>query len=375
MRRYLFVVFMLGSFGLYGQLPSDIIIIEGNVIELSSDSEFHLVSDFPLVINQSIKFQCDKDGSFSVRIPYHSDQLRIDLEKSEYQVIQPKDGNHYIESKVVPNTKYSMLIVIVSDGIDETLRKQLIDAQKEVDRLKSKNLYTNRQLQSLNKKLIDSIQVYQSRFKSFEKSIAQLEGDNQNLKKSSAAHTDTIEQLRQELLNIREDNAVLITKLSAAMEERYLKQKAQFESISTNLRLYTSRVKDLRDHLRLLESLVKSGKTTYYYKTLDNYNESYEEMEGSRDEYKNSIQHYWESDRLSQEYTDLENLIINEIHKKDLLTLNNTVNAELQKASMGKKLKMKALKKQASSSVASLNIKIENLESKVNHFLEELVIF
>jgi hypothetical protein len=375
--RYLIhqALFLLFSVQAFAQLPSDIIVVEGNVIELTSESAFNLASNMPMVINNEIRFECDNEGSFSVRIPYKSEILNIYLESADYQIVQPKEGEHLFETNIKPNSKYTLLIIVVNKDADEALKKDIAIAQKEVDRLKSKNKYTQRQLQDLNRRFIDSIQVYHHRIKQQEGVIERLEIANLQSDQDNKMLEDSLKAFRFQLNALKTSNSQLFAKLSKAMEERYLRQRSIFDSISKNLRLYLSRSKDVRDHLRSIEPIIKSGQLHHYYKALENYNEIYETLEGSKDEYENGINHYWNSETLTSDYVVIKNYIFEEMHKKEILALNQTVNYELQKASGGKKIKLKTVKKHAVKSLENLDKKILYLENLVDKYIETLIVF
>lgn len=370
-----FSLLFLFAFGAVAQLPSKIIVVEGNVIELTNESSFNSASGMPMVINDNFRFECNDDGSFSVKIPYTSDKLNIYLETNDYQIISPKEGEHFFETHIKPNTKYTLLIIVINKEADEALVRDIAIAQKEVDRLKSKNKYTQRQLQDLNRKFIDSIQVFHQRISEQENTIERLEMANKQSDQENKILEDSLTVFRKQLESLKQSNSQLIVRLGQAMEERYLRQRTAFDDIAKNLRLYVSRTKDVRDHLRSIEPMIKSQQLHHYYKALENYNAIYEELEGSKDEYENGIRHYWESDTLTQNYIEIKDYIFEDVHISEILSLNNTVNGELQKASSGKKLKMKTIKKYAQESLEKLDEKILYLENLVDNYLEDLVIF
>lgn len=371
----LHICFILFAVQAFAQLPADIIVVEGNVIELTSESAFNLAANMPMVINNEIRFECNDDGSFVVRIPYKSEKLNVYLETNEYQILQPKEGEHLFETNIKPNSKYTLLIIVVNKDADEALMRDIAIAQKEVDRLKSKNQYSQRQLQDLNRRFIDSIQVYHQKINQQEKLINNLEAAYQQSDAENKQKRDSLETFRKELNELKMQNSELITKLGQAMEERYLRQRSIFDSLVKDLRLYVSRSKDVRDHLRSIEPIIKSGQLHHYYKSLENYNAIYESLEGSKDEYENGITHYWNSEILTSDYRDLEQYIFEEMHQSEVLALNNTVNQELQQASAGKKIKMKDVKKFAQESLESLDKKILYLENLVENYIEALIVF
>jgi predicted RNase H-like nuclease (RuvC/YqgF family) len=267
------------------------------------------------------------------------------------------------------------LIIVVNKDADEALIRDIAIAQKEVERLKSKNKYTQRQLQDLNRRFLDSIKVYHQKMSQQESLIERLELAYSESEQQNKSMQDSLEVFKNQLNLLKTRNNLLFSKLGKAMEERYQRQRTIFDSWAKNLRLYVSRSKDVRDHLKSIEPMIKSGQLHYYYKALENYNSIYEDLEGSKDEYQNGIQHYWNSSELSQEFEEIRDFIFEDLHRAEILDLNNTVNGELQKASSGKKIKIKTVKKHAKASIENLDEKLIHLENLVDQHLNTLVIF
>ena len=371
MRRHISSLIFLVFYGLLpGQQPSMIIEIHGKVAEVGSQSPVALL---PLKIENYGNLATDNFGLFNVPVPYSSGIVKINVEHPGYEILNPPEGSKVLSKEIEPNSIVNIQIWVLGAERNEELIRQIDEAERLVAKLEKKNELSQLQIQNVNQRLLDTInsfelerKAYQSTLEELNAQIAQTEGENQALR-------EELDVITTRLFELEKDNSNLLIQLTEALEARYLRQKSFHSEISNSLHTYLSRLKDFRDHLNRVEFVFKSrGAMAEFNRSLSNYNEIYETINGTQDDNKEAIEHYWQLIKLSKEYERIVEEILENIHKKEILALNDSVLLSIQRASVGKAQKPKKTKKAALNAIASINEKIDHLEPQINEFIKRL---
>ncbi len=350
--------------------PGMIVVLSGQVLEMEAQEP---IPQFPLHIDQVRPFTTDNHGFFKVPVPYASGVVRVQLRHPRYEILSPPEGSKILSASLKPNSTVNLEIWVLGADASDELKNQLFEAREEIARLKKNNEITGRQVEHLNRTLLDSIRVFHHERKRFRTAVDSLENQLSEKVQREQQLTGQLSMLKEQIATLEASNRSLITRLASALEERYLRQKILHDEITQSLLNYESRLKDLRDQLKKVGFVFRSSQAgKYFAETIENYSESRNEINNTRETHSEAIQHYWEIPSLQEAYNRLVQLILRDIHDEEILPLNDSVLLSIQEASVGKRVKVKKTEKTANETVERLDVKIELLEDQMKQFLNHL---
>lgn len=209
-------------------LPAQSTYLRGQLVEQAGGHETGIpkitvsIADFAWDIT-------DDRGFFKLPLPPGRDFVTLTLEQASLKILSPYDGL----VNLPPDEPFR---IIVCGEENRRLTQKVADLNGRIARLQKDKQLSNRQLSGMHKILLDTILHYENR-------IGAL---GESLQKSEALSAEA--QARDARIRGLEDTMrVLVQALGAALEEKFLRQKQQYDRVSAELLAYADRLKDLRD--------------------------------------------------------------------------------------------------------------------------------
>ena len=313
--------------------------------------------------------QTDENGSHSFSYPVRNNldpQLNISLISEEHKTLKPLDG-----SVILDPTREEMMIEFLVINVEQEspeFLKRIKDLERKMARLKAKNQLTKRQLNALNRTLLDTILHFETRIDRLNQNIDSLENINEEQQQQIAAKNQENESLKQQVAQLEETVNQLTADLEVAMEERYLRQNEYFKTISTNLNEYVQRIKDLRDMLGHIREYFKFGQgfTEIYDGVVNRYNDAYTTLNTENESYLEGVENYWENRKLSNELEGTFKYLIEGVHARQVYPLMTNIQLEIAKE------RPKKAQNLAKESREDMIVNIRKLEKDVNRILTQL---
>lgn len=360
MRGLLFIVLLMSAAGLaHGQVV-DHINVNLKVLEKSS-THTQPLPNAELNISDQGKVQTDQNGRFNFVYAVRQNvvpKLSVSLNSSKYKTLKPLDAS--IELDPSREEVAIEFLVVNMDGQSEEFKKRIIDLEGRVGKLKAKNELTQRQLNALNERLVDTIMYFENIRQELQSKIVSFE----NL---TEAQKIEIEDQKNRVAELQEQVDVLTQDLEAALEERYLRQNQYFKDISSNVMAYLRKAKDLQDHLPYINTYFSSpGGYQNFDSDIKKYNQIWEQFDNNRQSYLEGVERYWENPTLSKKVEQVFDYMAKGIHLEQILTVMNGINAELHSQ------KPRKAQKVADDSYENMNVNLRTLEKDLNRVMKEL---
>ncbi len=358
---------LIGSLAL-GQQPSAIILLQGQVME-QIGQQFKSVSGFPMQVEHYGYLETDNNGQFSIKIPYKSNEIKIEVSNSSYQIMRPPDGSVLLQGNLEPNTALQLKIIVLSNASNEAFRKRMDVLNDNIVVLENRNSFTRKQLHELRQTMTDTILHYEEQRLAMDRAISQLEGQLASSGAANQALEDSLQSYRQMTNQLAGEVTELQQKLLVALEERYNKQKAYFDEIDYNFATYLSRLKDFRDWLKRVRYCFRNVEAAgRFASTISAYSEIYEKLNGEKENHIHAVGHYWPDTTLTDQTAMLYDHVLEQIHKGQMLPLNDTVIKALSDYAAGGKPRAKKAVKAAGQVLEKLNPQIEQLEQDIARY-------
>ena len=357
---------------IFAQQPAMIVEIKGKVYE-PVGAQYSAVENLPLFLEHFGDMATDPTGSFAAKIPYTSDKIIIEVKHPSYEILNPPEGSLYLQKHIPANSTVNIQIIVLGSESDETFKKQLKEVQSQVSRLKKQKAYSDRQLQDMNQKLLDTVYAFQVQRNQMVRQMEHLKMDMANRTEETEVLNDSIHVYQERIQHMLESNNKLMDELAAALQKRYLEQKEHFDQISGSLHTYVSRLKDVRDYLERIEYVFRNYQASAHFgESISRYGESYELINEKQANFETAISHFWESPETTSSFRKLILHILSDIHKTEILPLNNTVLKYMADQASGKRPKIGKAKKEAQKTVNILNGKIDLVENMLASFIQDL---
>ena len=320
--------------------------------------------------------------------------LKVTLNDKELKLLIIKDGefNIYLESESFNKIKichistcqhYFVNCVAPTDELahSEIQSQTEIGTQSSSDQVHKEERVASTKLQVDNSAQNAKLNV-QSQLNKSPKPIIQTQNvlavsNETQLTENKISAPARVKEETGELMDALEERPVPEVKANNEdlEKEKAEKRKAQIDVLDLmagDMNLFFVKVKDIRDHLKRIEVIAKDPNAmTQLNNSISNYNVTHNQIEAKKTGISELIQYYWSED-LSEDFEEVCSDMLTDIHKGEILSLNNSVFAELLKRSQGKRVKMKKLKEMAASSVASIDRQIETAEPKLKELINNL---
>lgn len=353
------LLFLCCSLGSSAQVV-DYIDIQLKVLEkVGSNSK--ALSNAKLNITDQGEVTTDADGKhqFSYAVRNEVDpKISISLVSDEYKTLKPLDASINLD----PSKKEVLIeFLVVNMGEEsEAFKKRINDLESRVQKLRAKNIYTERQLDAINTQLLDTILYFEQIRQELQSEITSYENLTEQQQQEIEGQKKKIEALEEQVNSLTQD-------LAAALEEQYLRQKEYFDNISSNLFSYLRKAKDIKDHLPFISSYFSSpGGYENYRKDINVYNKIFEEIDNKKLGYIEGIERYWESEQAVKRMESVFEFLLNGIHLGQMLPIANGIREEFVKQ------RPKKAQNVADESYEALDVNIRMLEKEINRALAQL---
>lgn len=337
----------------------DYIDIHLKIVERVADNNKPL-ANAKLKISDYGEVLTNEEGQYTFPYAIRKDvdpSVSIALFSEEHKMLKPLDGSVALDT--TREEMYIELMVVNMEEESEAFKKRIGQLETRISRLKTKNILTQRQLNAINNKLLDTILYFETVKQELEGQIANYEELTDEQQREISAQNDKISALESQV-----DQLTL--ELEAAMEERYLRKNQYFKDISSNLLGYLRKAKDLRDHLPYISTYFSVRSFANYEKDIKGYNEQYELFDNNQLDYLEGVKHYWENRKLTKDVEELFDFLGKGIHYNQIFRATSEVMAEVAKQ------KPKKAQKLATLAHEDLVINLRALEKDINRVLSDL---
>ena len=306
------IICLLYCNGLFGQQPSGVIEISGQIIHKGNTTESPL--DLELYIKDYGAVDIDHQGEFEFKAPQGLD-LHIEIIPSEFRVLRPLDGFLKGEAQ-----SYRIEIIILHGTQDSLLKQQISELDEEVRRLQNQNELGENQIARLDQIILDTVFYYQKIKNRYKQRVNRLNQSlNQSVEKNEALKDSLISY--QNIVNDLNDSiSILVNRLTIALEERYLRQKQHFDHFTNLLLDYQTRLKDVYDFLPGIEDCFRhSGALNQFNELGKRYGQARNALYENHSKHIEGIQRYWSNGSCYLEAESICNYIFEDIHDQIFL--------------------------------------------------------
>lgn len=303
----------------------------------------------------------DDNGYFKLNFPPDEDFVTVVVENTPQKMIAPPSGL----VNVPPDRDVE---VVLCGEQNRKLLQQVSALEGRIKKLQKENKLSQRQLLEMHRVLLDTV-IF------FENSIARLEQQNKETKESLDAEI----KARDAYIEILQDSiSLLVTALSEALEERFLKQKEYFDQISGELLEYVDKVKDLRD----MGMQPRLGYCFLNDQARKEFNRSVEAYESVRNNILRNhrghvlfVKQYWDNSDPAEQLKETYNYLLEKIHKEGVLPLDQEVFMQIREyvaGKTGRNSAEKEAKRRSEKIVPGLSASILELEKKIRDALNSM---
>lgn len=284
--------------------------------------------------------------------------LSIALLSGDHKLLKPLDGAIEVDTSR-EEVSIELLVVNMAEE-SEAFKKRVADLETRIARLQARNALTQKQLNEVNNRLLDTILYFEAVREKLANQIVEYKNETEEQQREMDAQRARIADLENQVSRLTGD-------LEAALEERYLRQNQYFKDISSNLFAYLRKAKDIRDHLPYINTYFSSaGGYANLGRDIQGYNEQWETFDNRRLDYLEGVEHYWENRSVSKEVENLFDFLGKSIHQDQMLPAMNEIIAELHEQ------KPKKAQKIADMAYENMLANLGELEKRINRTLSNL---
>ena len=297
------------------------------------------------------------DDEGNVAFPYAirnnvDPELSISLISGDQRIIKPLDASIALDT--TREEVYIEFLVVNMADQSAQFKKRIRDLERDVSSLRAKNQLTKRQLNALHNQLIDTILHFETIREKLELEIEGYEALTEEQAQELEAKNQEIEDLNYQIDDLTDQ-------LREALAEKYHQKKIHYDDITSLLANYIRKAKDMKDHLAWVKHYVAGRGTENYFKSLNAYNEVFQEMDDKRSGHIASVANYWEKNpRVARELEDLYNFTVKSIHGQIILPIFNELLDEFAKQ------RPKKAEKLAMEAQEPLEVNLRDLERRIN---------
>jgi len=314
-----------------------------------------------LSISDIGQVETDANGQFDFAYPIRNEVdpgIAIALQSEDHKMLKPVDGS--IELDPSREEMFIEFLVVNMGGETPEFKKRIADLERRIGNLRAKDELSSAQINALNNTLLDTILFFEANRLELEQQIANFEDLTEDQQRE-------IGGLREQVTNLEGQVDQLTTDLQAALEAQYLRQNTYFRDISSSLLNYVRKVKDLRDHLPFIKSYFNSaGGFRNFDDDIRAYNKIWEGFDSNRLSYLEGVSRYWKDKRLEKSVESTFDFLVEGFHQNQVLTMMQSINAELHKQKPAKAQKV------ATMAYDDMSINISALEKQINRMLTQL---
>ncbi|HNR06232.1 MAG TPA: hypothetical protein PKM27_02880 [Saprospiraceae bacterium] len=317
--------------------------LRGKVVEITPEGTVGVPGVVVSVSGESYDVTAG-DGSFKLFAPGGLDQITITIKGSSSMMISPYEGKVSIPPLNEP------IEIKLCQEKNEQLINKITQLNTRIRSLQKTQKLTNRQLEQMHRTMLDTITFYQAR----------LDLANRQLEKAETAN----QELKNKITELEKTNALLEEKLFLALGEKFTAQQKHFESISTGLNDYISRLKDLHHILPTdAEACLANtpGACTRFYGYIEKYNQARNQIHEHLEEDLRAVGHFWSDPSVAAGLKEIYGYVLDTIHEPYLFEkMNKTVIQPIKQRSQGN-AGLNKTKKQVSEAGHALAADLEPL--------------
>ncbi len=285
-------------------------------------------------------------------------EISISLLSQEHKTLKPLDSKIKLDTS--REELFIEFLVVNLENESEEFKRRIADLENRVAGLRAKNQLTAQQLSALHNQLVDTI-VY------FEEIRSQMEREISNYEELTEEQRQEISNQDARITDLEAQVDDLTQKLVVALEEKYLRQKQYFDDITSGLRSYVRKAKDLRNHLPFIQSYFSSPKGLENYgNDIKAYNAIYEELDNKRAGLIEGVENYWNSKRMAKRVEDVFDFALKNIHLDQMRPALTEIYDEFLKQ------RPKKAQKIADVSYENMNVNLRSLEQRINRMESRL---
>ena len=346
---FLFLFFHLF---IYGQAVE----VTGRIIEIT-DGVAKGISGVKISVSGESYDITGPDGKFTLFVSAGREYVKVTLENCPYPVVSPEGNKIYIPP-------FEPLKIQVCAAANKKLQEKIKKLDGQLDGLRRQRRHTARQLERMRQAMLDTIVFYEKQVRALQNEVAERD--------------ETISQKQKEIEGLEKKVEDLERQLFVALENKYLKQKEQFDAISGSLGEYIDQAKNLRDMLR--PERVKQyftaneGARKELYKVIENYNEARNAIVRDHEQQVVGVGNYWAEIGLADELESLFDFLLDEVHKEGIYPMEFSVNDKLKQYLTGNRSKSlrKSAEEGASEGFGKLAPLLEALEVRAERLIYRL---
>lgn len=310
--------------------------LKGKVVELKDNKTVGVPGVVVSVSGESYDIT-GQDGSFKLVAPKGLDFVTITIKGASSTMISPFEGKVHLPPQYEP-----IEITLCNENNQKLLRK-VLELNNKVKSLQKSNRLSTQQAERLQRTMLDTILHYQSKVESLTYELTQTNQENIELKKQINA--------------LENQNTLLEQRLLDALGEKFKNQLIAFQTISTGLNNYISRLKDMQLILPT-DAFACAGNTPgacdRFYTSIEKYNIARNFIYEHKDEQIGLTSAYWTNESLALQLDKTYKYILDTIHEPMLFEkLNQTVINLLKQRSTGQ-ISLKAAKKEIQTNSKSI---------------------
>ncbi len=297
------------------------------------------------------------DDEGNVNFPYAirnnvDPRVSISLMSNEQRVIKPLDASIALDT--AREEMFIEFLVVNMANESAQFKKRIRDLERDISSLKAKNQLTKRQLEAMHNQLIDTILHFENIRRGLESEIEGLSFENEEQRKELEQKNQQIEELSYQIDD-------LTAQLKEALQERYHQKKVHYDDITSILASYIRKAKDLKNHLAWVKHYAAGRGTQNYINAINEYNDTFKEMDDKRAGHIASVANYWEkTPRIARDLEDLYNFTVKSVHAQVMLPIFNDLLEEFAKQ------RPKKAEKLAQEASEPLEVNLRDLERRIN---------
>ncbi len=303
------------------------------------------------------------DGSFTLYSKSSNQKfVRIAVTSMDNrQLLAPIEGL----INIPPSTNVEVLLCSQQN---DALKTKVAELNGKVKSLQSKYSLSARQVQTLQREMLDTILFYDARIQAIQAISAQQNADS---KAALQEKDNTIKRLEADLRQTMQQ-------LIAAKGDYFLQKQAHLQSISSALRQYLDALHNLRDMLlpdRVATYFMTEAALNQLGKRINAYNSARDTLLSRQDAHLTAVQHYWQDPSVKTQLAATYTYILSEIHDKTVYPVEFTVNETVKKyltRQLGRQQAQKKATEAAKEPCARVTILLPILEEKINATLNSL---
>lgn len=254
----------------------------------------------------------DHQGAFSIKVPIYRKRgvpapLKLQVTSPNLAVLHPLDGIVELDTAELVIT---LEVVVV--GPESDLQQELRTVRSRMQQLERSQALSRRQLNQLNKAMLDTI-------RSFTRHKAAMQAELKQLRQQQTVTSEALRQAEERLRAVEEDLRIRTLELYEALEEKFLRKQQHFNSIAAELEDYLIRVKDVRDMLPGIKNYFSvPGYGSNYNRVLEAYSDAFGVVNQHHQAHLLSVRRYWEDSALHSDLEKVYQLLIEQIHYQEI---------------------------------------------------------